>query len=359
MPRPKLAEPNYRLRPRGAYWTLCWTSPESGRTVAVSTRQTDRGQAEVWRDQYLAGLAQPLPPPEPRIAEILDGYLAARLGKVAAHDRLGYGARPVRRLVGNLEPHMLSRGLYVGMRAKEGVSDGTIRREIAVLRAALNWACREEPPWIDRAPYLDAPPAPPPRERWLTKAEVGRLVQACGAPHLRLFVMLAYHTAARAGAILDLTWDRVDLDARRIYYNRPGRRLNNKRRATVPINNTLLAALHGAKTTAVRELDRAGKETPPHVVQYRGGPLLSVKKSFAEACARAGIEDCSPHTLRHTSATHMVMAGVPLAEIARMLGDTEQTIERVYGKHSPDYLRRAADALAGDFGPRLVTDSLS
>ena len=359
MSRPKLGEPRYRLRLRGAVWHLSWTDAQTGRTVALSTRQTDRGKAEIWRDQFLAGLAQPLPPPQPRIAEILDGYLAARQGRVAAHDRLGYGARPVRRLVGNLEPHMLSRSLYATLRAKEGVAGGTIRREIAVLRAALNWAAREEPPWIERAPYLEAPPPPLPRERWLTKEEVARLIVSCRGPYLRLFVVLAYHTAARTGAILDLTWDRVDFEHGRIEYNRPGRARNNKRRAIVPVNSALLPALQSARKLAVAEHDPDGRERPPHVIQFRGKPVRSVKKSFAEACGRAGIADCSPHVLRHTSATHMVMGGVPLAEIARMLGDTEQTVERVYGKHSPDFLRRAADALAGGFGPRLVTDALS
>lgn len=359
MSRPKLAEPRYRLRPRDGYWTLSWTDPDSGKTVALSTGARDRGDAEIWRDQYLAGLAQPLPPRQPRIGEILDGYLAARRQRVAAYDRLEYGARPIRRLVGNLEPHMLSRALYLAMRAKEGVADGTIRREIAVLRAALNWACREEPPWIERAPNLDVPPPPPPRERWLTKAELGGLLAACRGPYLRLFVMLAYHTAARSGAILDLTWDRVDLDHGRIEYNRAGRRRTNKRRATVPINAALLSALQSARPLAVAEPDPDGNDRTPHVIQFRGRPILSIKKSFAEACRRAGIADCSPHVLRHTSATHMVMAGVPLAEIARMLGDTEATVERVYGKHSPDFLRRAADALVGGFGPRLVSETMS
>ena len=39
------------------------------------------------------------------------------------------------------------------------------------------------------------------------------------------------------------------------------------------------------------------------------------------------------------------MDGVPLVEVARLLGDSEKTVERVYGKHSPDYLRRAVNAL--------------
>jgi hypothetical protein len=41
----------------------------------------------------------------------------------------------------------------------------------------------------------------------------------------------------------------------------------------------------------------------------------------------------------------MIIEGVPLAEVARLLGDSERTVERVYGKHSPDYLRRAVSAL--------------
>jgi len=41
------------------------------------------------------------------------------------------------------------------------------------------------------------------------------------------------------------------------------------------------------------------------------------------------------------------MAGVPADTDARLLGDTVDMVERVYGKHSPDFLREAADALAG------------
>lgn len=89
-----------------------------------------------------------------------------------------------------------------------------------------------------------------------------------------------------------------------------------------------------------------------HVIEFRAKPVASIKNAFQAACRRAGIEDCTPHTIRHTAASHMVERGVPLAQVARMLGDSEAMVERVYGKHSPDYLRCAADALAGDPGPR-------
>jgi len=40
------------------------------------------------------------------------------------------------------------------------------------------------------------------------------------------------------------------------------------------------------------------------------------------------------------------MDGVPLAEVARLLGNSEAMVENVYGKHSPDYLRRAVGVLS-------------
>jgi integrase len=195
--------------------------------------------------------------------------------------------------------------------------------------------------WITEAPYVEMPPKPPPRDLWLTRADVDSLIHAAGPPHTRLFIVLAYHTAARAGAILDLTWDRVDLDHRLITYDRPGRTRSRKRRATVPINAVALAELQAARMVAVSD----------HVIEYHGKPVVLIRASFATASRRAGVR-CTPHTLRHSAATHMVMAGVPMVEIARMLGDTVAMVEQVYGKHSPEFLRRAADALAGEAGPR-------
>ncbi len=76
-----------------------------------------------------------------------------------------------------------------------------------------------------------------------------------------------------------------------------------------------------------------------------GRQVASVKTGFRRLCKQCNIT-ASPHVLRHTAATWLVMDGVPLAEVARLLGDSEKTVEKVYGKHAPDYLRRAVDALS-------------
>ena len=54
----------------------------------------------------------------------------------------------------------------------------------------------------------------------------------------------------------------------------------------------------------------------------------------------------TPHILRHTAAIWMAMKGVPIAEIARLLGHADSRVtERVHARLKPEYLRRAIDAL--------------
>ena len=76
---------------------------------------------------------------------------------------------------------------------------------------------------IGKAPFIWMPPASDPRDVRLTREQAARFIAACDAPHLRLFVVLALTTGARKEALLDLTWDRVDFDARRINLKDPAR----------------------------------------------------------------------------------------------------------------------------------------
>ena len=57
----------------------------------------------------------------------------------------------------------------------------------------------------------------------------------------------------------------------------------------------------------------------------------------------SGLKGVKRHTLRHTRATWLMQAGVPIWEAAGHLGMTTKTLESVYGKHSPDFQERAAN----------------
>jgi integrase len=299
----------------------------------LSTRTTDRRQAEQFHARFTLGTESPVVA-QPCIGDILDGYEKDAQQRVRSKESLRYAVVALKARLGALPPADLLPPVIRKYAKDRGSSSGTIIRELGVLRAALGWAVANK--WIAEKPVISAPVATPkPRNRWITKDEAKRLLAACEAPHLKLFVMLGLTTAARMSAILELKWDQVDLTRRVIDY---GEGHGNKRRAVAPINDQLYPMLTAAKALSGSE----------YVVSYHGKPLATVKKGFRLACERAGIEGVTPHILRHTAATWMALDGVPLAEIARMLGDEERTVERVYAKHTPGYLKRAAGALQFD-----------
>jgi integrase len=76
-----------------------------------------------------------------------------------------------------------------------------------------------------------------------------------------------------------------------------------------------------------------------------GASIGDIKKGFAASCRRAELEDVTPHTLRHTAATWLMQAGVPLWQASGYLAMSEKVLTEVYGHHHPDYMRAAADAL--------------
>ncbi len=310
----------------------------------LSTGCTGRAEAEAALAAYVREQDRPAAA-SVSIGLILDRYLATRRDKaVPGLARLEWAHKPLRRFWGERPPEAVTEAeclAYARRRAKDAsgphakpAGPATIRTELQALRAALRWAA-DAGRLIAAAPAVPLPPRPPARERWLEREEAARLVAACRAPHVRLFMLLALHTAARKAAILDLTWDRVDLDRGLIDLRTPGRTQTRKRRVPVPINATLAEALQIAKASAVSEW----------VVEYGGSRVADVKHGFHSAALAAGLTETTPHTLRHTAATWMVQGGVSLWEVAGMLGNTVQMVEDTYGHHSSTHLRRAADAL--------------
>lgn len=222
---------------------------------------------------------------------------------------------------------------YIASRRAEGRKEGTIRTELNCLRATVKWAAKRR--LIASAPHIELPRMPPPRDRYLTRAEARALVGAAIDPHIRLAILLMLTTAGRIGALLELTWDRVDLERRviKLAKNDIGPK---KGRATVPINDTLAAALQTAKAAAVS----------PYVIEWGGRKVGSIKTGFNAAVKRAGIDHCTPHDLRRTAGRFMVEAGTPIEEVAQYLGHSNPSVTRsTYSQFSPDYLRRAAGAL--------------
>jgi integrase len=146
-------------------------------------------------------------------------------------------------------------------------------------------------------------------------------------------VTLALATGARMGAILDLTWDRVDFAHGTIDFMPAGRDKTNKRRVVVAMATKAREALLEARKAALSD----------YVIEYAGKQVASVKRAIASAARRSGVP-CSPHVFRHTAAVWMAQDDVPMQKISQVLGHTSSRItESTYARYSP---RIMADAMA-------------
>lgn len=217
-------------------------------------------------------------------------------------------------------------------------SNGTLGRELGVMRAAIRAAWKRGQ--LDQPVFVTSLPQPPPRQRFLFADEARRLLDACRPPHLRTFVTIALHTLQRPGAILGLRCEQVKFAEGLIDFLPEEAMQTKKRRPVVPISDALRPVLKDAIANS-----RTG-----HVVEFRGRPVRCVKRSFADACAKAGLEHVSPYVLRHTGATLLLASGVPIRQVAGMLGHTEQQTTERYGKHHPSFLKEATMATDRLFG---------
>jgi integrase len=328
------------IKKRKCYY-IVWT--EKGRSRERSTSTGDRKVAEIALAEFInlrTRDAGPRDPHEILVTDVLADYAQEHGEETAAPWRIGAALK--NGLVPQWEGQTVAEVNRETCRAyakARGRSAGTVRRELGILRAAINHAFRAGR--LTRGVTVHLPDRAEPRDRWLTRKEAAALLRAalrepCVRLHLPLFILLGLYSGARKQAILSLRWSQIDLEAGRIDFNTPGARRTNKRRARIPIPARLLGHLRRARVRGV-ELG--------FVINENGKRLGDVKRGFASACARAHLDNVTPHVLRHTCATWLMQRGVPMWEAAGFLGMSRETLERVYGHHHPDYLRGAAEAL--------------
>lgn len=324
------------LSKRGG-WYITWT--ERGRSRERSCGTADREKAHAFFGEWLNASAKrggPVDPSAVYVTDLLTDYAAARDGKLAAPKRLGYAIEALSkywegRAASDITPQTCTR--YSNER---GVSPGTIRRELGVLRAAVHYAYRYGR--ITRSVPVELPPPPEARDRWLTRREAAAIIRAARTPQARLymplFILIGLYMGRRSEAILSLRWHQVDLVAGRINFETPGKVKTKKRRGVAPIPRRLLPHLRRAR--------RRGTDLG-FVIHEHGKPLGKLYKGFKAACSRAGLAGVSPHTLRHTAATWLMQAGTDPWIASGFLAMSMETLLRVYGHHHPDHQREAAE----------------
>lgn len=317
-------------------WSPFWyITGIPGKTNRVSTDEESREAAEQRRAEFILELGKRQQQENKlTIADCIEDYMREHSNALPSAATTRYYSKPLVDYFGEMLPESITPAIVKAFTAKknqEGYKDGTIRRQLTVLSASLNHAQKERR--IEIAPFIPMPAQSLAKERWLTKKEAVKLIDACDNSWLKMFVALGLFTGQRKAAILELKWSMVDMKAREIDFNAPWRVQTAKKRTKVPMPPELFLRLDAIK-------HRKG-----NVVNRRGDAIKDIKKGFAQACKDAGLNGVTPHTLRHTCGTWLAQAGVPIWEISGILGHSVASTTELYLKHSPDHLRSSMNKL--------------
>lgn len=232
------------------------------------------------------------------------------------------------------------RGKETRRKLRAGAS--TVRRELGVLQAALNHAAAEG--LLISTPTVTLTPHGAPRDRWLERDEVARLVREARRgrnPGLARAILVGCYTGTRPGTVLrirllpTITGPWIDV-ARGILHRRGGAERETKKRR----GDCRMPASLAAHT---RRWSAKGGEW---LISWGGKPVRNVRKGLAAACVRAGLEPITPHVWKHTAVTWFFQNGGSIEDAADYFATSAQTLERVYRQHSPHYQDRAAGVMS-------------
>ena len=310
-----------------------------------STGCTSRVEAEKALGAYIATKGRTGSAHEPEnvtCGDVLTIYAEEYAPSVAAPERIGYAMDALLPFWADLKlTHVKGETCrrYGILRAR---APATIRRELGTLQAAMNYAHREG--YVTAAPLVTLPEAPEGKERWLTRNEAAKLVWAAyrgqKTPYLARFILIAIYTGTRKDAILRMSFEPntlggwFDLDNGIMFRRGSEERVTNKRRTPAPIPRQLKAHL--------TRWQRLGSKW---AVDYQGGRVGDIKRSFNKARQEAGMPEVTPHTLKHTAITWALQNGATVWDCAGYFATSVETIQKVYGHHATDFMQSALGAV--------------
>jgi len=172
------------------------------------------------------------------------------------------------------------------------------------------------------------------RLRYLATEEISLLLSVC-QPYLRDIIEFVIHTGLRRGELFCLKWNDIDLRNRLLIV----KNIKNSEDRIIPLNDVAFSVLR----RVTRQLHNEHVFTTP--AAKRGGQVNDVKKRFKTALEKAGIKDFRFHDLRHTFASHLVMAGVDLTTVKELMGHKDIKMTLRYSHLSPDHKKRGVDML--------------
>jgi integrase len=238
---------------------------------------------------------------------------------------------------------------YRGQRKKKNGKPAklqTINNDHIILKHCLNVARRKGFLAINPASLVPIPNAHNERDRVLSSEEWDRLYSAADTD-LKPVVLMAYQLGQRAGEILGLTWDRVDLP--RGFITLRGIDTKTKKPRQVPMTAPVKAALH--------DLSKVRSLAHKNVFVRAGQPYTyePVRTAFKKALKVAGIDDLRFHDLRHCAATNLRRAGIDTTIAMQIVGHKSAHMWKRYNTVAETDLLNAASRLNSYLSNTVIT----
>jgi len=253
--------------------------------------------------------------------------------------RLNEWARKNGKLVPDLNRSDLRK--WIASLSREGLAPTSISRAVSAARGFFKFLMLDGHIKRHPAEELDTPQRFTYLPKFLTEDEINRLL---AAPDIsteegirdRAMIELMYATGLRVSELISLKQADLDILAGLVVCHGKG---SKERR--VPIGKSAIHWLqqYGAVKAGY------GKPNSPHVFLNRGKPL---SRQFAWALIRrhasqVGIKDVSPHTLRHSFATHLLQHGADSRSVQALLGHSDISTTQIYTHITDRHLRSAYD----------------
>ncbi len=209
---------------------------------------------------------------------------------------------------------------YMESRLEEGAANATINRELAALKRILTIGARQNPPKVDRVPYIPMLKENNVRKGFFEHAEFVALRDEL-PDYLKGLVTFAYKTGWRMSEITGLTWNQVDRD-NGIVRLEPGETKNDDGR-TVYLDEELQEVFNGQW-----ELRKKSRKLTPYVFPGNNGDeqIRDFRGSWQTGCTDANIGKKLFHDFRRTAVRNMVRAGIPEGVAMKISGHKTRSV---------------------------------
>jgi integrase/recombinase XerD len=233
--------------------------------------------------------------------------------------------------------------LRTGDQTHPALSASSAARAVVAVRGLHRFLLREGLVATDPAQDVRPPSAPRKLPKAIPVSDVEKLITAAAAKDTPLGIRdqalleLLYGTGARISEAVGLDRDDLDSDSGTVLLRGKG----GKERI-VPVGSYALDAVQAYLVRARPTLAKAGRGTPALFLNARGGRLSrqSAWSVLQAVASRSGLSaHVSPHTLRHSFATHLLDGGADVRVVQELLGHASVTTTQVYTLVTVDQLR--------------------